>query len=94
MPDIGQTKTRKVLRWAIRLSLYNYVCIHISGNDSVWADLMNRWTIAATIRRLVIIPPLPFTFTVFDWPTVLSLRYFQDDFVTSRPASARELDGL
>lgn len=56
MPDIGQATTRKVLHWTVRLSLYNYVCMHISGDDNVWADLMTRWKIPTTIRRLVTIP--------------------------------------
>ena len=37
--DMSQTTLRKVLRWAVRLSLYQYTCFHITGEDNVWADL-------------------------------------------------------
>lgn len=39
-PAISQTTLRKVLRWAIRLSAYNYTCVHIKGIDNHWADLI------------------------------------------------------
>lgn len=29
--DLSQLSLRKVLRWAIRLSAYNYPCVHITG---------------------------------------------------------------
>ena len=45
VPDMSQTTARKVLRWAVKLSLYNYVCIHVRGEDNVWADLLGRWTL-------------------------------------------------
>ena len=44
MPDMTQTSLRKVLRWAVRLSVYNYTCFHIKGTDNVWADLGDRPT--------------------------------------------------
>lgn len=39
VPDLSQAALRKVIRWAVRLSGYNYVCLHISGANNVWADL-------------------------------------------------------
>lgn len=36
VPDLSQASTRKVIRWAIRLSIYNYECIHLSGTDNVF----------------------------------------------------------
>ena len=44
VPDLSQTTLRKVLRWAVRLSIYNYTCFHIKGTDNVWADLLGRWS--------------------------------------------------
>lgn len=34
MPDFSESNVRKVLRWAIRLSTYNYVCFHIHSEDN------------------------------------------------------------
>lgn len=77
VPNINQTTIRKVLRWAVRLSTYNYVCFHIKGDDNIWADLLTRWSIPLTIRRLVSIPPLPTTFQDFVWPTADTIRESQ-----------------
>lgn len=92
MPDIGQGALRKVLRWAVRMSAYNYVCIHISGTDNTWADLLTRWTIPLTIRRLITIPPLPTTFTDFEWPTKESIQASQETYASSRPPNATLVD--
>lgn len=88
MPDISQGTLRKVLRWAVRMSLYNYTCIHIPGDANIWADLLTRWAIPLTIRRLVSIPPLPTTFKDFVWPTPASLRASQLRHAANRPDSA------
>lgn len=77
MSDIGQGSLRKVLRWTVRMSAYNYVCIQIRGEQILWADLLTRWTIPLTIRRLVSIPPLPTTFENFSWPTIKSIHASQ-----------------
>lgn len=59
--DLSQTTLRKVLRWAVRLSAYNYTCVHHNVVNNGWVDLLNRWynPTPSTIRRLVSIPPLP-----------------------------------
>lgn len=77
VPNINQATIRKVLRWAVRLSSYNYVCFHIKGEENIWADLLTRWSIPLTIRRLVTIPPLPTTFREFVWPTSDTIRESQ-----------------
>lgn len=60
VPDMSQTTLRKVLRWAVKLSVYNHKCFHIKGEANFWADLMTRWSQPwMTIRRLVDIPELP-----------------------------------
>ena len=66
VPDLSQTSLRKVLRWAVRLSMYNYTCFHIKGTDNVWADLLGRWSAGHTIRRLIRITELPTTSKDFD----------------------------
>ncbi len=58
IPDLTAGSVRKVLRWAVSLSWFNYVCYHISGQDNVWADLIGRWSPAPTVRRLASIPAL------------------------------------
>lgn len=94
MPDIGQGALRKVLRWAVRMSSYNYVCIHIRGPDNIWADLITRWCIPLTIRRLVHIPPLPTAFSDFSWPSAESISSSQATYATTRPREAVLIDGL
>lgn len=36
--DIIQRSLRKVLRWAMQMSMYNYICILIRGVETIWAD--------------------------------------------------------
>lgn len=36
-PDIGLGALRNVLRWAVRMSRYNYEYIHIRGDENLWA---------------------------------------------------------
>lgn len=43
LPDLSQSSIKKAVRWAVHLTLYNYVCFHINGTDNVWADLLGRW---------------------------------------------------
>lgn len=93
-PDINQAATRKVLRWAVRLSNYQYVCSHISGKDNVWADLLTRWSAPLTIRRLVTIPPFPTTFKDFDWPARDDIICSQEQHSGSRPATVQTLKEL
>jgi RNase H-like domain found in reverse transcriptase/Integrase zinc binding domain len=44
---VDQTLARhtvhKLQRWALKLSVFNYVIEHIVGEDNVWADLLSRW---------------------------------------------------
>lgn len=35
--DMSQSSLRKVLRWAVNLSVYNYTCYHIKVEDNIWA---------------------------------------------------------
>lgn len=57
---IIQTNIRKVIRWAVRLCVKNYTCIHIKGPYNVGADLLGRWSSKTpTICRVVHISELP-----------------------------------
>lgn len=86
VPDLSQTSLRKVLRWAVRLSMYNYTCFHIRGADNVWADLLGRWAAPTTIRRIVRIPELPSSSTEgFEWPTAPSIISAQESAAEERP---------
>lgn len=93
-PDIDHATKRKVLRWAVGLSEYNYVCLHNGGEENVWADLMTHWAVPMTIRRLVHVSPLPTTFNDFEWPSSALARTSQEKFADHRPAAAIESDGL
>lgn len=94
MPDIALGAVRKVLRWVVRMSAYKYVCIHIRGEDNLWADLLTRWDIPLTIRRLVSIPPLRTTFRDFAWPDTTSIRASQNAYEASRPPTTVLRDDL
>ena len=92
VPDLSQTTLRKVLRWAVRLSMYNYTCFHIKGADNVWADLLGRWSVTTTIRRLVRIPELPSSSaTGFEWPTLDEIYQTQTDSENQRPGNLEKV---
>ena len=61
VPDLTEASLWKFIRWAVTIIFYTYDCIHISGMDNIWYDLMTRWTRSNMIRRLVTITPLTFT---------------------------------
>lgn len=93
--DLSQNTLRKVLRWAVHLSYYNYTCIHIKGVDNVWADLLGRWSQPATVRRLITIPPLPSSSSDdFEWPTEGEIIHTQNQAANSRPADLINQEGL
>lgn len=68
--NLSQTTLRKVLRWAVRLSAYNYTCVHIHGIKNDWVDLLSRCVVLNVVIRLVRVPVLPsFSSPEFEWPT-------------------------
>lgn len=86
MPDLSQTAVRKVLRWAVRMSIYNYVCIHIKGEDNVWADLLGRWSAPPTLRRIIKIPVLASSSNAeFDWPSQNAVINVQSEYIDHIP---------
>lgn len=93
--DLSQTSLRKVLRWAVRLSAYNYKCVHIRGFENVWADLLGRWSAPVTIRRLVRVPVLPSSSSSdFTWPTSDEISSSQFRHAQDRPPNLVLVDGL
>lgn len=95
VPDLSISSTRKVLRWAVRLSMYNYTCVHIKGTDNVWADIIGRWTQPSTMRRIVKIPELPSSDnTEFSWPTPTEIAEQQTAHADLRPRDLRLENGL
>lgn len=95
MPDLSQSSLKKVLRWAVRMSIYNYTCVHISGEENVWADLLGRWSAPKTIRRLISIPALPSSSSAeFIWPTRDEIATVQKEHRSSMPDNLEEEDGL
>ena len=85
-PDLSVSSTRKVLRWAIKMCIYNYTCVHIRGEENVWADLLTRWSHSPTVKRLVAIPVLPSAAEEeFDWPTPHSIFSEQRKHLSEKP---------
>ena len=87
--DLSQSSVRKVLRWAVLMSLYNYTCVHIKGKHNIWADLLTRWTTTAhTVRRLVRLPPLvTATAQDFQWPSIYDIQEQQNIHKDEAPPS-------
>lgn len=95
VPDLSQNTVRKVLRWAIRLSLYNYTCFHIRGLDNVRADLLGLWSAPSTVRRIVHICVLPPTTDKdFVWPREQEISDIQNCYRQNRPANLSCKTGL
>lgn len=57
--DVSQSSNGNVVRKGVKLSLFNYTCHRVRGEDNVCTDLVIRWfTVPATVRRLVRSPEL------------------------------------
>ncbi len=68
------------------MCLYNRVCVHIKGEDNVWADILGRWSAPRTIRRIVSIPPVPSTSSAdFEWSVPENVCELQQQYETERP---------
>ena len=42
-PGISRQTASKLMRWAIKLSAFRYLMIHLPGDQNVWADMLTRW---------------------------------------------------
>lgn len=92
-PDLSQASNRKVIRWAVHLSIYSYKCIHLSRDDNVQSDVLSERTVTPTVRRMIQNPPL---FSVndenFERTSMTNIAAEQPKH--SEPASAPASDGL
>lgn len=43
VPDLSQTSARKFLCWAVCLSLYSYICFHISKTEKIKGGIIGHW---------------------------------------------------
>lgn len=67
--EMLKTKERKVLRWTVKLRLYNYVQFLVRGEEMFWADLLGRWSLMSVDGRMVSITPLiSAVYEDFNWP--------------------------
>lgn len=56
-PHLGEQQISKIHCWAIKLSAYDYSCVHIAGERNMWADLMTRWgATPQNVRRDLTVP--------------------------------------
>lgn len=42
-PHLAKHVLSKVQLWGIRLSAFEYSCVHVPGEDNAWDDLLTRW---------------------------------------------------
>lgn len=81
--DLSQTSVRNVLRWAVLLSSYNFVCYHVTEDNNSCEAWLIRWS-APVICRLVTILPLSSTKQdAFEWPSHSSIKFLQDSAKSS-----------
>ena len=84
--QIPRYAMNKMMRWATKLSAFNYVIEHIPGDQNVWAYMLSRWVShqstairAERIRlgSLVLAPVSPNLSDDYDWPTLSEIRSVQ-----------------
>lgn len=62
-----------------------YVYTPIKGDDNVWADILPRWTVVTSIRRIVSIPDIMSSSDeYFDWQMAAEVFSIQEKFLTER----------
>lgn len=77
--DSRKASVKKVLRWAVRLSAYNYTCIHIRSSQNVWADMLVRWSKPETnCRPVTILMLLSASADDFTWSNVDAAKSEQE----------------
>lgn len=55
--DLSQTTQRKVLRWAVHLSMYTFTCFHVKWEENVWEDLLGSWSAPLNFMRRIALTP-------------------------------------
>jgi hypothetical protein len=81
-PGIARHTASKLMRWAVKLSSFQYTIEAIAGEVNKFADLLTRWavrprSIISRLARLVNAPISPSNFSEYDWPDQDSLKYAQ-----------------
>ena len=84
---IRKHTARKLMRWAIKLSVFCYVVEHLPREHSVWADMLTRWAVspkrkveAAKVlhaKSLMCAPISLETDPKLDWPTINDIKKSQ-----------------
>ena len=86
--DSPRYAMNKMLRWATKLSAFNYVIEHIPGEENVWADMLSRWgshqsigirAYRIKIGSLVLAPVSPSLSAEYDWPKMVDIIAVQPD---------------
>ena len=86
-PNLSLSSVKRVLRWAVQMSMYNYVCFHIKGADNVWADLISRWMPVRLITKLIFIPPLLSSSSEnFEWQSNREIIKCQEQSIATKPS--------
>lgn len=94
-PDRSKPSLYKVIRWVVRLSAYNYICVHIKGVDNVWADLLGLWSAPEVVRRFVKISVLLSTSSkCSEWPSPFKIKSAQESNLVVRPSNLALKDDL
>lgn len=85
---------RKFLCWTVGLRAYNYTCIHINVNITVWVDLLWRWSAPSVIRQLIQIPALwSSSSEYFEW-LLLPERQNAQQKINTHPNNVERGEGL
>lgn len=80
--SLPQYAINKLMRWAIRMSSFNYVIEHIPGDDNVWADMLSRWAnhefggldaSKISAKSALLAPISPSLDEAFEWPSPAEL---------------------
>lgn len=93
--DFSNLIVRRMLRWAVLLSIYNYVCPGISGNDNVWADLLERWAAQSILQLMISVSmPLATSLKSFEGSSGSVLRIAEQQHSAPRQSHSQETTGL
>jgi hypothetical protein len=85
-PGISSHTAAKLIRWALKMSSYQYTIEHVPGVENLWPDLLTRW--AAPVARgrlaaLMLAPLSPTEDADFVWPTALEIQATQERYLRS-----------
>ena len=86
-PGISKQTPSELIRWAIKLSAFRYVVIHLPGDPNVWADMLTRWAVNPVRRinssnnprakALMVAPINPGVDSQLDWPNIEDIKEAQ-----------------